>query len=453
MSATTQQKTCQGQSDPATVVVRATEDTGPGVPKMTRLDELLAPQAPVEHEDIGVDRLVISNLAIKLAHTVPQFTTDWASGELKLPLQIVEQIYWQLKQDKMVEILGQEGMFNYRYSATERGREFARRLLEISGYVGPAPVTLEAYSTMLKWLAQQYPPITLEGVRAAISELVIPEHAVTVAALAAASGRSLFLFGPAGNGKTTMGQSLHQVTAGHLWLPHAIAIENTIIRVYDPQTHQPLDVPHGNYDRRWVRVRRPLVTAGGEMTLDELDLVFSPALRFYECPPHVKANGGTFLIDDFGRQRMEPHELLNRWIVPLERRVDFLTLNTGQKIEIPFELMLIIATNLSLSDVSDPAFLRRMGYRLFLDRPTPESYREIFHRYAKQVGVEAPPDVVSKLLKRYAAENRELSSSEPRDLIERARDISKIYDRPFRLTWEVMELAWQGYFGNMSTLP
>lgn len=304
---------------------------------------------------------------------------------------------------------------------------------------------------MLNWLTERHSRVTMESVREAISELVIPEHAVTVAALAAASGRSLFLFGPPGNGKTSLGQSLHKVMQGHLWIPYCIAVENTIIRIYDPQCHELLDVPDGNYDRRWVRVQRPLIVAGGEMTMDELDLVFSPALRFYECPPHVKANGGMFLIDDFGRQRVDPHELLNRWIVPLERSIDFLTLNTGQKIQIPFQLMLIVATNLSLTDVADPAFLRRMGYRLHLDCPTPETYGEIIGRYAKRVGVDVSPQLTAELLARYVTENRELRCSEPRDLIERARDICGIYDRPFQLTSEIFEIAWRGYFGNMSS--
>ena len=422
----------------------------PGMPSIIQLGQLDAPQAPSELEDTGVDSFVISNLAIKLGHTVPQFTTEWACAELKLPQRMVEQIYWQLKQDKMVEILGQESAFYYRYSLTERGREFARRLLDISGYVGPAPVSLDAYSSMLKWLVQRQPPITMEGVQQAVSHLVFPEHAVTVAALAAASGRSLFLFGPAGNGKTTLGQALHKVMHGHLWLPYCVSIENTIIRIFDPQCHEELDPPEGRYDRRWVRVRRPLIVAGGEMTMDELDLVFSPALRFYECPPHVKANGGTFLIDDFGRQRIAPHDLLNRWIVPLERHIDFLTLNTGQKIEIPFEMMLIVATNLTVSDVADPAFLRRMGYRLHLDRPSPEFYQEIFERYARRVGAPVSPEVISMLLERYKKEGRDLRCSEPHELIERVRDICGIYDRPFQLTSEVLETAWQGYFGNMS---
>jgi hypothetical protein len=434
-----------GESSPGNTELEA-------VPQMISAGNRFLPEAPPDLESTGVATSVLSNLALKLANTTPQFTTDWAARELKLPLQLVEQLYWQLKQDKLMEVLGQVGTFNYRYATTERGREFGRRLLEISGYVGPAPVSLSAYTRMLRWCSERHPPVELAGVRQALAELVIPEHAVRVAALAAASGRSLFLFGPPGNGKTSVGQSLFGAMLGELWIPYCIAIEDSVIRIYDPQSHKQIDGEHpqGNYDRRWIRVHRPLIVAGGEMTLDELDLIFSPGVRFYESPPHIKANGGIFLIDDFGRQRMEPHELLNRWIVPLERRIDFLTLLTGQKIEVPFELMLVVATNLTVSDVADPAFLRRMGYRLHLDRPTAEQYREIFQRYAQRVDVDAPADVIDRLLSRYESEGRELRCSEPKDLIERARDICGIYDKPFHLNSEVLDLAWDGYFGNMT---
>jgi predicted ATPase with chaperone activity len=416
---------------------------------------LSVPEAPSQLDELGVETSVIGNLSLKLAATRPQFTTEWAAVRLCLPVQLVEQVYWQLKQDQLIEVLGQEAPFNYRYAISQRGRESAKRLLEISGYVGPAPVSLESYAAMLQQQADNRTPVSLESVRRAISELVLPESAVQVAALATASGRSLFLFGPPGNGKTSVGQMLHKVLQGDLWIPYCIGIGETVIRIFDPQCHRCVDASETeqavNRDRRWLRIHRPLLVAGGEMTMDELDLIYSPSLRFYESPPHVKANGGLFLIDDFGRQRVDPQDLLNRWIVPLERRVDFLTLNTGQKIEIPFELMLIVATNLSAMDVADPAFLRRMGYRLHLDRPSPEDYAEIFRRYAKRVGLEIPPDLIPWLLARYRAEERELRASEPRELVERARDICQLHERPFECSPEVMGLAWTGYFGNEPT--
>jgi predicted ATPase with chaperone activity len=323
-------------------------------------------------------------------------------------------------------------------------------------------VSLAAYTAMLDWQTARRRPPTLERVQATVNaQLVLPEQAVEVAALAASSARSLFVFGPPGNGKTSLGRLLHAVTEGDLWVPYCITVDGTIIRIFDRQVHQPIDGEEGGrtakpsafdraapVDRRWVRVRPPFVVAGGEMTIAELDLAYSPSHRFYEAPPHVKANGGTFLIDDFGRQRIAPHELLNRWIIPLEHRVDHLTLHTGQKIEIPFRLMLIVATNLPLNEVADPAFLRRMGYRLQLPAPTAEQWADVFRRYARSAGVEVPAGLTESLLKRYEIEGRDLRASEPRDLIERARDLCRLRRRAFALDRDVMDTAWAAYFGH-----
>jgi SpoVK/Ycf46/Vps4 family AAA+-type ATPase len=291
--------------------------------------------------------------------------------------------------------------------------------------------------------------VTHEDVAASLKDLVLPAQAEQLAGLAASSRRSLFLYGPPGNGKTSLGRALHEALQGDLWIPHCIGIESNVIRVLDPQCHRPVDEPADPWrlDRRWVRVRRPHIVVGGEMTLESFDLTYRPSQRYYEAPLQVKANGGTFLIDDFGRQRVDPHELLNRWIIPLEHQIDYLTLHTGQKIQVPFLLMLVIATNLDLGTVTDPAFLRRMGYRLFLGAPTPDLYARIFERYAARRGVAVAPGLVARLLDGYRTSGRELRSCEPRDLIERAADICQYLGRPLEVDDEVLELAWTGYFG------
>jgi hypothetical protein len=408
------------------------------------------PPAPEQLEQTGVEPQVLSDLLMRLAFTVPSFSAKWAADETCLPMNLIEELGWKLKQDHLLEILGQDGPFNYTYAATQRGREQAARLMEFCGYIGPAPVSLSAYTTMLQRQAAGRGQVALDEVRQALADLVLPEEVVEVAALAAGSGRSLFLFGPAGNGKTSLGRLLHSVFAGELWIPYCINIGGNIIRLHDPTVHQEvaLETPPGKFDRRWICIRRPFLVAGGEMTIEELDLAYSPSLRFYEAPPHVKANGGTFLIDDFGRQRVDPHELLNRWIIPLESRVDHLTLHTGQKIQIPFLLMLIVATNLRVADVADPAFLRRMGYRLHLDYPTPENYQRIFRQYAETHGCRIADGLIHSVLDRYTAEERDLRASEPRDLIERARDICRLRGQSFELNQEVLDVAWRGYFGN-----
>jgi hypothetical protein len=410
-----------------------------------------APAAPNEPRATGLDPIVLGNLALKAAYTVPQFTAEWAARRLHLPQPLVTEVLEQHRVDHLLEVLGQAGPFGFRYAITGRGRERAARLMEISGYVGPAPVTLASYTAMIEWQLAQAPVATQEDVAAALAELVLDGDDALLAGLAASSGRSLFLFGPPGNGKTSVGRMIHGALRGDLWIPHCIGIEENIIRVFDPQLHQPAqdasDEPWA-IDKRWVRIRRPLIVGGGEMTLSSFDLTYSPSLRFYEAPLHLKANGGTFLIDDYGRQRVEPHELLNRWIIPLEHQIDYLSLHTGQKIQVPFLLMLIIATNLDLEAVTDPAFLRRMGYRLYLGEPTPELYSQIFERYADRQGFPVPPGLVSRLLERYQREKRELRSCEPRDLIERARDICRFTGRPLELDDEVMRVAWSGYFGD-----
>ena len=439
----------------------------PHLPRMVRVGNGLAPAAPASPQETGLDGWVLSDLVMRLASTVPHLTTDWAARELCLPQALLERIFWQLKEDQFIEILGQVDELNYRYASTSRGREYAKRLLEISGYVGPAPVSLEAYTAMLDWQTAQRGAAHFEDVRRTITDtLVLPEPTVEVAALAASSGRSLFVFGPPGNGKTSLGRAIASTIRGEIWIPYCIDIDGSVIRIYDRHIHQAVDPDpqlHGGtntvgsafaqssqVDRRWVRIRSPFVIAGGEMTMAELDLAYSPGHRLYEAPPHLKANGGTFMIDDFGRQRIEPSELLNRWIIPLESRVDYLTLRTGQKIQIPFRLMLVVATNLPVSEVSDPAFLRRMGYRLRVDEPSAESYADVFRRYAKSVGLEAPDALIAAVLKRYRDEGRDLRASEPRDLIERVRDWCQSHHRPFRLDEESLATAWRAYFGLTS---
>src|SRR5262249_35277262 len=290
-----------------------------------------------------------------------------------------------------------------------------------------------------------------DHVNEALAGLVLPERATQLAGLAVSSGRSLFIYGPSGNGKTSIGRQIHRALTGDYWIPHCISVRNNAIRLFAEQVHHRVDVPADKarlIDRRWVHIRRPRVVVGGELTLDYLDLVYSPTLRYYEAPPHLKSNGGVFLVDDFGRERVSPHQLLNRFITPMEHQFDYFTLSTGQKIQVPLRQVLIIATNLSLDTVTDPAFLRRMGYRLLLEAPTPEQYARIFHDYAKRQGAAVARGVLDGLLERYRAQNRELRACEPRDLIERARDICRFRGRPLELSAEVLDLAWTGYFGT-----
>jgi hypothetical protein len=424
------------------------EQAGSG---LADVGEEFVPAAPKDLLATGLDPSIVSNLALKTASIVPQFTTEWAAERLRLPLPVVSEVLEQLRSEGMFDILGSSGLFGFRYSISGRGRERAARLMEISGYIGPAPVSLDDYTTIIECQLAAIPGAQREDVIASLADLVLHEQEALLAGLAVSSGRSLFLFGPPGNGKSSLARLLHGALRGGLWIPYCIGIDENIIRVFDQHIHQVLeysDRPSHLLDRRWVRIRRPLVVAGGEMTLDSLDLIYSPGLRYYEAPLQLKANGGTFLVDDYGRQRVDPHELLNRLIIPLEHQIDYLTVHTGQKLQIPFRLMFIIATNIDLGHVTDPAFLRRMGYRLCLSEPSADQYRRIFERYAQRCGVTVQEGLVDRVLFRYGLEERELRCCEPRDLIERCRDICRFTGRPPALDEEVMGLAWTGYFGT-----
>ncbi len=423
----------------------------PHVLPMLRVGDLLAPKAPQDIASARLEEGALTDLAVKLAHTVSRFTTDWVGKSLHLSLPLVREILEQLCREGLLEETMRTSEASSHYRITQRGREHAGRLMEVCAYIGPAPVSLEAYAAMLRWQFANTPPVRPEHVAAALSKLVLSPEAAELAGLAVSSGRSLFVYGPPGNGKSSLGRQIHAALVGDYWIPYCISVSNSVIRLFDEQCHQRVEIPgehSGAIDHRWARIRRPLVIVGGELTLEFLDLIYSPALRYYEAPPHLKANGGVFLVDDFGRERVSPDQLLNRFITPMEYQIDYFTLRTGQKIQVPLRHVLIIATNLSPEVVTDPAFLRRMGYRIYLGPPTPEQYARIFHAYAEREGVAVAPEVMERVLERYRAQNREMRSCEPRDLIERARDICHFHGRPLELTPKVLDLAWIGYFGN-----
>ena len=421
------------------------------LPKLLQLEQGMAPAAPSSVAATGVARHVLLDLALKIAHILPQFTTEDLAKRMHLPQIVVAELLDQLQKEQLVEVLGHSDNKGYRYLLAARGKERALRALEVSGYAGPAPVSLEAYTAMFEWLDTHPETVTPPQVQQALSHLVLPQETLEIAGMAASSSRSLFLFGPPGNGKTSVGRALHNARSGPIWIPYAISVDQHIIHLFDNHCHEPAPLPEDkalSVDQRWVRIKRPFVVAGGEMTLESLDMAYLPSLRYYEAPLHMKANGGTFLIDDFGRQHVEPTALLNRWIIPLEHRIDYLTLYGGQKIQVPFLLMLIIATNLRPEDVTDPAFLRRIGYRLGVEGPTPEAYGEIFRAYARKYEAELAPGLVEYVLHRYRESGKELRACEPRDLIERVRDICHYRNEPLKVTEDLLDLAWLAYFGK-----
>lgn len=410
------------------------------------------PQMPGNIQEADVSRELLSGLALRIANSVPQFTTGWMADQMKLSVPIVNDLMEELVDAGFVEGLGAVGFLNFRYRILSLGHEMATGLTGTCAYTGAAPVSLSDYVQMVRLQNEYRPEVTAARIEQATSELVLDEKVRRTVGLAMSSGRSLFMFGPAGNGKSTLGHRLHEATDGCLWIPRAISVDNQIIKLYDPKWHKKYGgLKTHHHDARWICIHRPLITVGGELSPEDLEFSFDRRRKVHEAPLHLKANGGTFFVDDFGRQQADPSKFLNRWIVPMESGVDILTLATGDKIQVPFQMMLIVATNLDPQAIVDPAYLRRMGYRVLLATPTPEQFREIFRRYADRCRFKTPEGFVDGILKRMACEGRELRCCQPRDLIERMRDAIRYLGSGGELTSEALEIAWTGYFGNWNT--
>jgi hypothetical protein len=409
----------------------------------------LVPAVPTTVEDLNLDFGFLSDLALKAAYADTNCTTQRAAERLAMPIGVVEVLLQHLYREHFIEIRETLGPHDRRYAMLDRGWERVRRLLDLNAYIGAAPVSLKAYTAMVKRQEESRSPVDPDAVRAAFADLVLPEAVLQMLGVVANSRRSVFIMGASGNGKTAIARALHSSLGGEIWVPRAIEVNGQIINLFDSHNHVPIDpepdVPH---DQRWIKIQRPLVVVGGEMTIESMDLTYDRAVRFYEAPFQVKSNGGTLLIDDFGRQRVLPHDLFNRWIIPLENRVDYLTLHTGQKVQVPFEQVLIFATNLDSSDLAEEAFLRRLGYRLTVASPDPDSFGRIFQKYAESLGLRHDPQLVAVLVARYEREKREMRGCHARDLIEHCRDICRYENRPLILSQDLLDRAWLYYFGR-----
>ena len=407
----------------------------------------LLPATPASVEDSGLDFGFLADLALKIVYADTSCTTQRAAERLGLPLASIDVLLQHLYRERLIEIRETIAAQNRRYAMLDRGWERVRRLLDLNAYIGPAPVSLNAYTAMVQRQEELRPSVTPEAIRTACTDLVLSDTTLQVLGVAASSRRSLFITGAPGNGKTSIARALHLAVGGEIWIPRAIEVDGHVISIFDSHNHTPVDPPPAPYDQRWIKVRRPLVVVGGELTIESMDLSYDPTVKFYEAPFQLKSNGGTLLIDDFGRQRVQPRDLFNRWIIPLENRVDYLTLHTGKKIQVPFEQLLIFASNLDSADFAEEAFLRRLGYRLAAESPSSETYGRIFHRYVEACGLRYDPRLLDALLARYTHEQRELRSCQPRDLVDRCADICRYENRPFILTKELLERAWLYYFG------
>ena len=412
--------------------------------------ESMGPPVPEELADTGVAEAFLCDLALKHVAMLPDPTTTAVAERLHLPRTLAEELLQHLYREKLIEVKLQAAMGSTRYAMLDKGWERMSRSLTMCGYTGAAPVSLQDYTHMMRLQSIPSHPASVETVRAAFRDLVLPDSLLQTLGCVINSRRSLFLTGLPGTGKTAVAERMNAALPGAIWIPYAVEIDGQIIRVYDAHSHRRAteEVTPAEYDRRWVLIERPLIVVGGELTLENTDLTWSDAARFYEAPFQMKSNGGTLVIDDFGRQRCAPQDLLNRWIVPLERRVDFLALNTGKKIEVPFEQLVVFSTNLEEKDLADDAFLRRMGYRARVEPPNPAAYIEIFKRAAYVRGLGCDQTCLDHLLNNYMIEHRQMKGCEPRDLLDRVTDICLFEGRPLELTPKVIDVAWRNYFGT-----
>ncbi len=417
------------------------------------------PPAITGLENTGLSKLNVADLVMKVLYNGGDMIGHQIADVIKLPYNnVLDGIVEFLKREKLVEVKGTGGLgeANFRYALTDRGLFKAREALERSQYAAAAPVSLQQYIEALKAQNAKRPPIQQQQLRGVMNNLVISDEMLSKVGPAVNSGQAIFLYGPPGNGKTTMAERVGEMVLGQdMWIPYAIDIDGQVILLYDEINHVVSTTPAPDNlgtgvvrDPRWIRIKRPMIMVGGELTMDGLDLLYDDINKFYEAPFQMKANGGLFLIDDFGRQRVSPVELLNRWIVPLETRVDFLTLNNGRKIGIPFYVMTIFSTNLDPKDLVDEAFLRRIRHKIEVGNPDMEQFKKIFEIMCRIRKIDFNEDGFRYLIKEwYDKFDRDLRMVHPRDILAQLIDIAGYMDKSPRMDDpELLDRAAASYF-------
>jgi hypothetical protein len=384
-----------------------------------RLEDVLEepPLAPESLDDTGLGEQFLLQYCLRLLYVTGVETVPEAADYAKLPARLVNELFEQLQKRRMVEVLGPSRIHAsvLRYALSDLGRERAMESMGQCQYTGPVPVRLAEYRVQVAKQALAHERSTPADLRESFKDLVLPQSLLDNLGPAINSGKAVLLYGGAGNGKTSVAEGIGRSFRQTVYLPHAIEVDGQIIRLFDPAVHDAVEEEGGaepsllrdavEVDQRWVKCRRPIVMTGGELTIEMLDLSYDEISKFYEAPAHIKATGGVFIIDDFGRQRCGTMELLNRWILPLERRVDFMTLHTGMKLELPFDQMVVFSTNFPPNELMDEAALRRINYKVHVAPPTPEDFKEIYRRVVQAHGLTPFPDVLAYLMDEFFPES------------------------------------------------